>query len=329
MFESFKKLFLESKEGKIKLNQKAIIFFFCLLLSTFFWFLSSLSKNYTTDLSFPVKYTGYSENFILIEAPSSTITGRVFGSGYELLGEQFSLNRSSIEIDLNSARPGKSRNTYYIETKRQRDKLIEKLDKDIQLQFLRPDTLYFKTQARTSKIVHVIPKLNYEFEAGFQLRGDLIVNPKKIKVSGPKSYIDTLKQVYTEIKHVKDLKDSTQVNLKLIKDQTINGLQFEKEQVDILIPVEKYTEKEISLDINVNASSHLMLRVFPAKVNVKVLVPMSLYENLDETLLMASVKYVESRDKGAEKLQVNLKGIPKYAKLIRIEPERVEYIIRK
>ena len=104
-----------------------------------------------------------------------------------------------------------------------------------------------------------------------------------------------------------------------------NGINL----VDILIPVEKYTEKEISLDINVNASSHLMLRVFPAKVNVKVLVPMSLYENLDETLLMASVKYVESRDKGAEKLQVNLKGIPKYAKLIRIEPERVEYIIRK
>ena len=40
-----------------------------------------------------------------------------------------------------------------------------------------------------------------------------------------------------------------------------------------------------------------MLRVFQLKLMLKGVGSMSLYENLDETLLMASVKCVESRDK--------------------------------
>lgn len=330
MIESFKRFFLESKEGKIKLSQKASIFFFCLILSTFFWFLSTLSKNYTADLSFPIKYVGYSDNFILVEEPAGNIKGQVFGSGYELLGEQFALNRKSIEVDLQSARPTKSNNTYFIETKRLREEVIEKLDRDIQLQFLKPDSIYFKTQARISKVVPVINRLELDFESGFQLRGDIRIEPSKVSISGPKSFIDTLQVLYTEEQEIGDIEDSLELNLKIVTPEEIKGVEMKSEQVRALIPVEKFTEKEVELDLKVITSSlETEIKTFPSKVVVKVLVPISLYENLDQSLIQAKVRYNSSKDRGANKLPVEIDGLPKYAKLIRIEPDRVEFILRK
>jgi hypothetical protein len=330
VIESFKRFFIESNEGKIKLSQKASIFSFCLLLSTFFWFLSSLSKNYTTDLSFPIEYIGYSNDFILTEEPSDFVEGQVFGSGYELLGEQISLNRKAIKVDLKSTRKTKTKNLYFIETKKLREEIDDKLDQDIQLQFLKPDTLYFKTQVRVSKLVPIIALIKLDFDGGYQLRGEVNVTPTKIKVSGPKSYIDTLQVLYTEKKEVNDIDDSTQVELQIKFPEDINGLQYDSDQVEVFVPVEKFTEKEIELDLLIHSnSSSIDLKTFPSKVKVKTLVPISLYENLDESLLKASVYFNTKKDMDLNKLEVKLKGLPKYAKLIRIEPERVEYILRK
>lgn len=330
MIKSFKRFFLESKEGKVKLSQKATIFSFCLMLSVFFWFLSSLSKNYTTDLSFPIEYVGYSNDFILVEEPPLAVEGQVFGSGYELIGEQFSLNKKALEIDLKSARPTKQKNTYYIEIKRLREDIDDRLDQDIQLQYLKPDSIYFKTQRRISKKVAVITRLEVDLESGYQLRGEVTVNPKMVKVSGPKSFIDTLQVLYTEEFETSELDDSSKIELKIVVPENINGLQLEEEIVSASIPVEKFTEKEIELDLEIETSSSKTdLKTFPSKVTVKVLVPISLYENLDNSLVQAKVYYKTSRDKGANKLPVRIEGLPKYAKLIRVEPDRVEFILRK
>lgn len=330
MIKIFKRFFLESKEGKVKLSQKASIFSFCLILSTFFWFLSSLSKNYTTDLSFPLEYVGYSNNFILVEEPASAIKGQVFGSGYELIGEQFSLNRKAIEIDLKTTRASKTKSTYFILTKRLREDVDERLDQDIQLQYLKPDTIFFMTQKRVSKTVPVINKLEMDFESGYQIRGEAVIKPNRVKISGPKSYIDTLQFILTEEKELGDLDDSTEVDLKLVIPQNVNGIQLELEQVKAFIPVEKFTEKEIEVDLDIiTSSSKTEIKTFPSKVTVKVLVPISLYENLDQSLIQAKIRYKMSRDKEANKLPVSIEGLPKYAKLIRIEPDRVEFILRK
>jgi len=126
-----KNLLFDSNKGKIKLNEKASIFLLCLGLATFFWFLSSLSKRYTTDLSIPLKYKSYNKEFILLNKPVSKIIVTVSGSGFELLGEQISLDRKEIVVDLTKA-VRVNDNRFAILTARLRSQVIKYLDKDLE-----------------------------------------------------------------------------------------------------------------------------------------------------------------------------------------------------
>lgn len=330
MFEQLKSIFLESKEGKIKLNQKASIFLFCFLLSTFFWFLSALSKDYKTELNFPLEYTGFSDNFILMETPLKRLKGRVEGSGYELLGEQLSLNNSQIAVDLSFARAAKGDDRYFIETKNIRPKVLEELDRDIQLMNLYPDTLFFKTQARVSKEVKLISDLDLSFASGYRQRGEVLITPSRIKISGPVGFIDTVQSIALEKLELSDLEDSTVIDLALVLPKEINGLKSEQEKVKVEIPVEKYTEKNLEIKLEVSSeNSNWRIKTFPEKVALSILVPISKYEALSPELIRAKVNYQPALHEGTDKLKVEVTGLPPYAELVRVNPDRVEYILRK
>lgn len=330
MFEQLKSILLESKEGKIKLNQKASIFLFCFLLSTFFWFLSALSKDYKTELSFHLAYTGFSESFILVEDPLNKIRGRVEGSGYELLGEQFALNNSKIPVDLSFARAAKGEDLYFLETKNIRPKVLEELDRDIQLINLYPDTLFFKTQARVAKEVDLVADFNLSFASGFRQRGEIKLTPARIKISGPLGYIDTVKSVKLKAMELKDLEDTTSIELEVALPKEIKGLKTATEKVKVEIPVEKYTEKHLDVNLEIKKEqSDWKIKTFPESVSLTILVPISKYEALSAELIRAKVYFKPELHEGADKLKVEVSGLPPYAELVRVNPDRVEYILRK
>lgn len=330
MFESLQELILESKEGKIKLNQKASIFFFCLLLSTFFWFLSVLSKDYKTELNFSINYTGYSSDFILVKEPLDQIQARVSGSGYELLGEQLSLDLSPIEVDLNLAKPTRKKGTYFLLSRNLYPQLRTELDQDIQLETIMPDTLFFITQKRVYKEVPVKARIETSFDLGHHQRGELILKPSKVRISGPQAYIDTVQQIFTEQKQFANLADSSRSQLKLLSLKNVAGFEMETKTVELLIPVEKFTEKQLELEIQLkNKSGNYQIKTFPNQVSARFLVPLSLYEKLNNAMVNAYVEFDAEENRASNKLKVQLKGVPEYAEIIRIEPAEVEFIVKK
>lgn len=327
MFSQLKNILLKTEEGKFKLNQKASIFLFCLSLSTFFWFLSVLGKNYTTTLKFYINYKDYSSDFILTEEPTNFIEGEIFGSGYELLGEQLSLSSNKIDVSLKSAKSTTVENKYYIDTRQLRDQLKTVLDRDLQLNAIVQDSILFYTQKRLSKSVQIKADVDLDIKAGFALRGDLVISPKTIQISGPKSYIDTVSHIRTISTEFSNIEDSTIAQLELLLPKDINGIEASKKEVELLIPVEKHTEKRLTLDIELMGNYDFTIKTFPEQVDVVCLVPLSVYNMLNDKKLRAVAKI--SQQENNSKLKVEIKGLPDYAKLIRVEPEKVEYIIRK
>lgn len=327
MFSQLKNILLKTEEGKFKLNQKASIFLFCLSLSTFFWFLSVLGKNYTTTLKFYINYKDYSSDFILTEEPTNFIEGEIFGSGYELLGEQLSLSSNKIDVSLKSAKSTTVENKYYIDTRQLRDQLKTVLDRDLQLNAIVQDSILFYTQKRLSKSVQIKADVDLDIKAGFALRGDLVISPKIIQISGPKSYIDTVSHIRTISTEFSNIEDSTIAQLELLLPKDINGIEASKKEVELLIPVEKHTEKRLTLDIELMGNYDFTIKTFPEQVDVVCLVPLSVYNMLNDKKLRAVAKI--SQQENNSKLKVEIKGLPDYAKLIRVEPEKVEYIIRK
>jgi hypothetical protein len=154
-------------KGKIRFSEKAYIFLLCLMLSTFFWFLSSLSGNYTTVLSANLKYNSLDEAFILTEEPPEKIYFKVRSSGFELLGEQLSLNRKKVEVNLQKAKSLIDQNRYYILTTTILPNIRDQLDADIELLDLQEDTLYLSTEKRLNKMVKVLPQVDVSYKSAY------------------------------------------------------------------------------------------------------------------------------------------------------------------
>ena len=321
-------ILFDTTKGKIKLNHKASIFFFCLLLSTFFWFLSMLSKSYTTVLTVPLQYNGVADNFIITEAPSKQIEIEVFGSGFDLLGEQLSLNQSKVEIDLNLARK-MNEGSYGLVAEKLRTNVLKSLDKDLNLRRILTDSITFRTQKKISKELTVVPILDISYGSGFNQRGEIKVEPEKIVVSGPEEALEKLELVKTRVIKLSAVSDTVSKKVELDKTEFGEGISFSHSKVNFTIPVEKYTEKQILLPLSVATKvNDIELKMYPNEVRVFLLVPLSKYEMVNQDLLSARVNF-DTESIYMKKLKVALSGVPEYAKLLRIEPEKVEFIVKK
>lgn len=328
MLKNFRAFFLEEKQGKIKLSQRAVIFFFCLLISSFFWLLSALSEDYNRKLKIGIVYTGLSDAFVLTEDPLDHITIEVRGSGFELIGEQWSMDDEVLKVDLNSARKLLSDDRYYIPTNRLRNQLVRQIDPNLNLRFVSPDTLYFSSESRLKKTVPLKLELDLTFESAYNLRSEPVLNPESVLLSGPKSYIDTLSTFRLAPLQLKKLSDSVLQKISL-KEGLPKGVKVEPVEVEVLIPVEKFTEKQLDLTLKVENQADLRsLKTFPDEVKVSFLVPLSKYEYLDTTVVNAKVIF-KAADLNKSRLKIELENVPKYAKVLRLQPEQVEYIIRE
>lgn len=327
MYKSFRSFFLEENQGKIKLSQRVVIFFFCLLISSFFWLLSALSKDYNDRLYIPLEYEGPSGSFVLTQDPPDKIMVEVRAPGFDLIGEQWSLNRNPLKIDLNRAKEAYTNNLYYIPTVELRTRLIRALGANLNLRYISPDTLYFKTEIRFRKKVPVAFQYQIDFASGYNLRAEPQLDPDSVWVSGPASFVDTIRKVRAQDLVKEQLKDSLTIEQELIPFEN-SGVNIDPKRVKILLPVEKFTEKELTLELKqLNRLNDKELRTFPDEVKVSFLVPLSKYEYLDTSVVKAEVELTEA-DLEKRKLDIELKGLPPFAKLLKMETEEVEFIVR-
>lgn len=325
MKNKIKNLIFDSNKGKIKLNERASIFFFCLVLSTFFWFLSSLSKQYTTNLTIPIEYTSFNKDFILTEEPIDFIEIQVSGSGFELLGEQMSLNGNSLKVNLSEAlKLGKNR--FGIPTSKLQNEIYQYLDKDIRFERMTSDSILFKTDKRVTRSIKVIPDVELSFESSYNLMGEITVNPSMVEISGPQEELDSIQFLTTKKIKYEEVNDSLTITYLLSEDERFQSLDIVPKEVSILVPVDKFTEK--SFDLPIEWNNNVSIRTFPNKVKVVFLVPLSNYEQLTEQGIKALVNLTDGFQK-KRKLKVEIKGVPDFAILLRIEPEKIEFIIKQ
>ncbi len=73
------------KIEKLRNDKQVIVFLVCLFIATTLWFLNALSKDYTTIVSYPVKYINPPKNQFLANKPPSKFDLKVEAHGFTLL----------------------------------------------------------------------------------------------------------------------------------------------------------------------------------------------------------------------------------------------------
>ena len=329
IFDIFKQ---SGQKIKGNLNRKFLTYLLFLLIAVAVWYLNALNKNYTADFKFSVKYTDLPEDKVLATTPPEHLTLTISAQGFILLKYQFGLIFSPItlEVSYNTLRRIESpRGEYYLISQPAFNRIAAKLSSDVNLKHITPDTLNFIFTETIRKNIPVKPLVKFQFEKGFLPTGNMLVEPAKITVTGPKTVIDTMQYVYTKTRVFKNLKDTLSASLDL---QPVHQLRYSTDGVNIVQSIERHTEATITVPIEpVNLPEGLTMKVFPGTVTVNCLVPIASYEKLQPYVFRAVVDYMSVKDEkdNQAKAKVALLRTPDYVTDVKFHPVNVDFIIEK
>jgi hypothetical protein len=100
--------------------------------------------------------------------------------------------------------------------------------------------------------------------------------------------------------------------------------------VNVTIHVEKFTEADIDVPVSLfSDGKSVSYRTFPDKVTLTCRIAMRDFKRLDPSLFTASVDYDKALETRNNRVQVEIKRKPAFARVVKIEPEKVEFLILK
>lgn len=317
----------------IKIDQRLFIFLFFLLISTIFWFLNALSKDYTTEIQFPVEYSGLPEDKFLIvnkELPEH-LKLKIKAYGFTLLRYEMNIQAMPIEVNLSDYQlnqlPGDDTSAYFLPTSLLENSVNEQLSSGISVTGISPDTIIFRFNDIVEKRIPVHPDIEYSLQKQYMLKGEIAIYPDSITVSGPAEYVEKISRIKTMPYHFTDINSSVSKMLPLLN---VRNLTFAPNEVNVVIPVEEYTEQKIQVPLELrNVPDSLVLKPFPNRVNIAFLVGLSDYNRVSSDDFKVVIDYNEIAYNIGDKLKVHIMRSPTFIKSLQISPKHVEYIIEK
>jgi YbbR domain-containing protein len=315
------------KEG-IRLNRRVVTFLFCLLVSAFFWLTMSLSKDYTITLNFPVSYINLPSDKVISNNLPETINIDVKSNGFNLLIYKLKRKKETVLIDVKDSKSLRIKNHNYLLTNSRIDKVTSQFD-DIKVVKIYPDTIFLNFSKKITKTVPVKANLKLDFDKLYQQTDSVKLTPAFIKISGSADLIDKIKYVETEPVYLKNITDSLSLKINILNTPALKLIDLSQSSVQATVNVTKFTEATIELPIEVeNLPSGYVLKLFPDKVSIKYNVAFENYEKINALQFRVVVDYLKI-EPGSNKLKVQLMKYPSEIRSVKMNPEKVEYIIRK
>jgi hypothetical protein len=315
---------------QIKNNRKLVIFLICVGIASTFWLLNALEKEYTVELSFPVRYTNMPKNKMLVNNPPNQFDLEVRSFGFTLLRYKLSMAFSPLVFNVDEIAgeimTDKNQSRYAVPSKRYQRNMADQISSELNLTAIHPDTVYFQFDQIVTRKKKVVPSVNFQLKKQHYLYDEITVIPDSVEVHGPKLILDTLAQVRTVVQNLKEIDHLVQRTAAI---QGTNILDFTPKRVTIKIPVEEYTEKQLAVPVVIDSlPENLQVKLFPTEVKVSFMIGLSRFSEIDPSDFKASVSYTDIQNK-VDYLPVKLEKIPKHLKSVNFLPMKIEYLIEK
>ena len=324
-----KKLYQKLK-GKV--NKELLTYMVFILIAVVIWYLNALSKEYTADLKFTVKYSDLPEDMVLANSPPDRLILTVSAQGFSLLKYRLGLVYAPVTLEANYTtmrRKNAATGEYALITQSMFNRIAAQLSSELHLRHVAPDTLHFIFSESVRREIPVMPVMQLQMEKGFLPKGKTVVEPETVTVTGPKTIVDTMQYVYTREKSFRRLKDNIRTALEL---QPVQRLRYSVDEVNAVQAIERYTEATITAPVEpINMPEGLTMKVFPGTVTIHCMVPVADYEKLQSFMFRAVVDYFSVKDEkdNSAKAKVTILRTPDYVTDVKHHPENVDFIIEK
>ncbi|MCW3788094.1 YbbR-like domain-containing protein [Plebeiibacterium sediminum] len=320
-----KELFLSLKN-----NRDLLVFLVFLLLSTGLWFLNALRKDFVTTIEYPVKYSEFPEDFILLGEPQTQVQIKIRSLGYNLLPYHFGKVIAPEDLHVSAfkrMRKGNAEGAYVL-TRDLKNVFTKNLTNGIDLLEIYPDTLFVLFEKKERKTVPVKFQSQLKFKPQYYQSGQIKIKPDSVEISGPSTIIDTVQYVYTENKVFEELSDSLIRNISLVAE---DKLKVTPGRVVLTIPVEAYTEKVLTIPLKtINVPDSLRLKCFPSEIKVSFTVAVSKFNDVTSADFNALVDFnTNTSSTLPDRLKVKITDMPQGVKNVDYSPLFVDCLFEK
>lgn len=269
-------------------SREFLIFLFFFLIAGGFWLLQTLNNDYEAEFSIPVRIKDVPNNVVLTSEPPSELRVRVKDKGTVLLN--YMLGKSFFPVNLSFEDYQGKDNHVKIYASEFEKKILSQLNASSRILSIKPDTLDYIYSEGKSKLVPV--RFQGKVTAGLQYYvSDTIYKPDSVLVYAPAGILDTIKTAYTQKFDLENISDTTRRRIPLT---TVKGAKFVPGSVEMIFPVDIYTEKTVEVPLyGINFPADKVLRAFPSKVQITFQVGLKRFRSIKASDFLINVSYEE------------------------------------
>ncbi|MBC7694825.1 MAG: YbbR-like domain-containing protein [Burkholderiales bacterium] len=300
------------------------LFFICLALSILGWLFFALSNPYRYAVNTVVRFYNAPANKAFHPLQSEYVKLVVEGTGWQLLFSKLRFTPQNIKVDLQELN---KRN--FISFKDQLDLVNKEFDSKQRIVSVLPDTLYFDFSSRKIKRVPVKLVYKISFKNQYGIYDQIKLVPEYVTLSGPEEDLKSITSWETDTVISNNVFEtfSTTISLKAPMKPNVD---IYPTLIQVKIPVDAFTEKEVEVPLQVKNNHRFDdVKLFPENVKVKLMVSLKNYPLIDKKAFDASVDLDNWKKNGYKQLPILLKNYPEFCKPIKIEPQFVDFIIKK
>jgi hypothetical protein len=304
-------------------SREFFLFVFFFLVAAGFWLLQTLNAEYEADFTYPVKLRGVPKDVIITSEPTSELHVRLRDRGTVLFNYLLTKKKYPVNIEFADYKAGDGNHVRILSSSLEK-KLLAQLNVSTRVISFTPDTLDFIYAAGASKRIPVALQGRVNAERQYYIT-DTIFTPDSVQVYAPQNVLDTLEVARTQQVLWDNIVDTLKRTLPLMPPR---GAKFVPSTVDLVLPVDVYTEKTVEVPVEgVNFPAGKLLRTFPAKVSIIFQVGLKHFRHISADDFHIEVAYDELT--GADKCTLKLKTVPKGVRNVRIEPAQVDFLIEQ
>jgi YbbR domain-containing protein len=305
-------------------RRRASAFFTCLGLAALAWIFTTLSGNFKFSAKAVLNFKNTPRKRAFHPLQSDTVDLTVQGTGWQMLFEKMNGLNKPLEVDLRNLEKQD-----YVVLSAQLKQINEKREADQQIVALNPDTLYFDFTDRAVKKVPVRLAASLRYLRPFAQAGNVIIDPAFVTISGPDNMIDKVKSWSTDSLIKDSVNETIRTNL-LLQPAKEGNLSIYPRTVSVRVPVDEFTEKTVEVPVKlINNRDFYNVKIFPLKVKVTFTTSLRRYPEIDDDFFEASADLALWKDRGYSTLPVSLTRLPEYCKIVKIQPQNIDFIIRK
>ena len=302
------------------------VFFFILVLSSLFWVLTVLSKDYTTTVHYKAQFVDFPSDKLLIKQENVDLHLQVIAPGFTLLAQRFRFSKY-IPLSVSTFIPKKKGQywNYFLLSEQSISQIQEVLPSNMQLLHMQPNRIDILLDDKAERVIPIKLKSEQTYKDLFRPKEAIKLSPSTVVISGPKAVVEVFDVVNTKklILENIDSDKSGQIEIEPLNHSEIN---YSLNKVDWQLKVEQFTEGELNLDLSVkNAPKGYELKLFPNTITISYLVSLDKYELVKAHMFAAEVNF----NQDYKRQTVELTKTSGFVENIRINPSKVEYILIK